>query len=68
MFDYTTIMIARKEHEELSRKGTPEYSLGAAHAGRLSAARNRLGNVLISMGAWLRVEGESRVNASIVDV
>lgn len=67
MFDYTTIMIARKEHEELSRKGTPEYSLGAAHVSPLRGARNRIGNIMISMGEWLRVEGEPRVNQTIVE-
>ena len=66
MFDYTTIMIARKEHEELSCKGTPEYSLSAAHVGPLRTARNRIGNVLISLGERLRA-GEPTVDAATAE-
>lgn len=50
MSDYTTIMIARKEYEDLARKRTPEYSVGLAHNGLLRAATNTLGGVLIDAG------------------
>jgi hypothetical protein len=58
MFDYTTIMIARKEHEGLSRKGTPEYSPRPIQNSLVRRARNRLGGVLILVGKRLKTHDE----------
>jgi hypothetical protein len=66
MFDYTTIMIARKEHEELGRKGTPEYTLRPAQDALLRRTLDSVGGVLISIGGRLRSQGEPKVNRAPV--
>jgi hypothetical protein len=67
MVDYTMIMIARKEHEELARKGTSEYSVRSAHTGLLRGATSTLGGVLIDVGGWLKAWGEPRPTPAQVE-
>jgi hypothetical protein len=67
MLDYTTIMIARIEHEQLSRISTPEYSLRPAQNGLLRRACIGLGAVLIGVGERLRAQGEARVDPAPVE-
>jgi hypothetical protein len=64
MFDYTTIMIARHEHAELARKGTPEYGVRIAHDGLVRRALSGLGDVLMSAGGWLKERGNREVAIS----
>ena len=67
MFDYTTIMIARKEHEDLGRKGTPEHSLRLERISLLRRAGNGLGGVLIAVGERLKTQNEPAVEPAPVE-
>ena len=66
MLDYTTIMIARKEHEELARKGTPKYGVRPSQIGLLRRALGGLGNVLIHVGGRLKAQSEPKLGSTQV--
>lgn len=66
MFDYNTIMIARKEHEELARKGTPEHGVRPSQTGLLGRLLGGLGNVLIHVGGRLKEQSEPKLGSTRV--
>lgn len=67
MFDYTMVLIARKEHEELTRKSSLTfYDARPSEIGPVRRALGGLGGVLVCVGRRLQGLRETEMGAGQV--